>query len=217
MTGIYLLIVVALWICICIVLTRALLHRLPIQAWRLPVGATVFVALLVAPVGDEIVGGFQFRSLCEKNAVFQIGVEKTEGRIARFSSNPSNEIVPGTAITIYHTGIEYTDVQSGEIVVKFDRYAAKGGVLIRALGISESNSPITMGRHACSPEQARGESVHRTLNFSVVHNYLDGGADSDSMFCAHGPRLLSVKNRTLSNLRSVLARMMQTKSSRRSA
>ena len=168
MTGIYFLIVVALWICICIVLTRALLRRLPIRPWRLPAGATAFVALFLAPVGDEIVGGFQFRALCEKNAVFHIGVEKPEGRIVRFSSNPSNEIVPRTAITIYHTGIEYTDVQSGEVVVRFDRYAAKGGAFIRALGISESNSPITMGRHACSPEQARGESVHRTLNFSVI-------------------------------------------------
>lgn len=114
-------------------------------------------------------GGFQFRALCAKNAVFRVGVDKPEGRITRFSANPANEIVPETAITIYDTGVEYTDVQSGELVVKFHRYVAKGGVFIRALGIFEDNSPITFGRPSCSPEQVRGEVVHRTLKFSGIN------------------------------------------------
>lgn len=169
MTGIFLLIVVGLWIFVCIVVTRSLFFRPPVRTWRSLLGLVAFAALLVAPVGDEIVGGFQFRALCEKNAIFRIGVEKPEGRTAKFSSDPSNEVVPGTAIAIYHSGIRYTDVQSGEVVVKFDQYVAKGGVFIRILGISESNSPITMGRHSCSPEQVRGESVHRTLKFNVAN------------------------------------------------
>lgn len=169
MTGLLLIVVVGLWLWACVALTRALMPRLPAQPWRSLIGLVVFVALLVAPVADEIVGGFQFRALCEKNAVFRMGVERPEGRSTKVLLKPSNETVPGTAITIYHTGIEYTDVQSGELVVQFDEYVAKGGLFIRALGISESNSPITMGSHACSPEQTRGESVRRTLNFSVIN------------------------------------------------
>lgn len=169
MTGILLLIVVGLWVWVCVAVARALMRRLQMQPWRSLAGFTAFAALLVAPVADEIVGGFQFRALCEKNAVFRVGVENPEGRVTRFSANPANEILMGTALTIYDTGIEYIDVQSGEIVVKFHRYVAKGGIFIRSLGISENNSPITMGRPSCSPEQVRGEAVHSTLKFSVIN------------------------------------------------
>lgn len=169
MTGIFLLLVLGFWIWVCVVVTRALFFKPPAKTWRSLLGIMVFVALLVAPVGDEIVGGFQFRALCEKNAVLHMGVEKPEGRLAKESIGPVNEIVPGTTIPIYHTGVEYTDIKSGELVVKFDKYVAKGGLFIRTLGISESNSPITMGHHSCSPEQVRGESVHRTLKFTVAN------------------------------------------------
>ncbi len=169
MTGIVLLAVVGLWLWVCIAVARALLRQLRPQPWRWLAAASLFALMLVAPVGDEIVGGFQFRALCEKYAVFRVGVERPEGRVTRFSANSPNETVPGTAITIYHTAIDYTDVQTGESVVKFDRYLAQGGVFIRTLGISQSNAPITMERPSCSPEQARGESVHRTLKFTVIN------------------------------------------------
>jgi hypothetical protein len=169
MTGIFLLVVVGLWLLLCIVVVRALLGRLRPRPWRWLVAPVVFVTLLIAPVLDEIVGAYQFRELCEKNAVFRIGVEKPEGRTTRVFLDPSNEIVPGTAITIYHSGINYVDVQSGDLVVAFDEYVARGGVLIRTLGISESNAPITIDRPSCSPEDVRGESVRRTLKFAVIN------------------------------------------------
>ena len=169
MTGIFLLIVFGLWLWACIAAARALLRHLRPRPWRWLIAPLAFVAMLVAPVADEIVGGFQFRKLCEKNALFRIGVENPEGRITRFSANPANEQLTGTAITIYHSGIRYTDVNTGESVVQFDDYVAKGGVFIRTLGISQGNAPITMDRASCSPEKVRGESVHRTLRFTVIN------------------------------------------------
>ena len=169
MTGIFLLIVVGLWVWACVAMTRALLRKVPSKGGRWLVAPIAFFVLLALPVVDEIIGGFQFRALCEKNAVLHIGIANPEGRVTKFSANPANEIVPRTAITIYHTQVEYTDVNSGELVVQFHRYVAKGGVFIRTLGISEGNSPITMGRSACSPEQVRGETISRTLKFSVIN------------------------------------------------
>ena len=169
MSGLFLIAVVALWVWLVFKMSKVVTSWIAQGLWRWPVAALMFLVLLLLPVIDEIVGGFQFRALCEKNAVFRMGVEKPEGRVTRESINPSNEVVSGTAITIYDTGIQYTDVQSGELVVKFHRYVAKGGALIRMLGISEGNAPITMGRSSCSPTQARGESVHRTLKFTVTN------------------------------------------------
>lgn len=169
MTGIVLLAVVGLWLWLCIVVARALLRQLRPQPWRWLAAASLFALMLIAPVGDEIVGGFQFRALCEKNANFRIGVANPEARTTRVAVRPANEVLPGTAITIYHSRIEYTDVQSGERVVDFDEYVAKGGVFIRTLAISQSNAPITIDRPSCSPQQVRGEAVHRTLKFSVIN------------------------------------------------
>ncbi len=169
MTGILLLAVVGLWLWVSMAATRALLRRLHARPWRWLVGLPVFVALLVAPVADEIVGGFQFRALCKKNAVFRFGAEKPEGRMTKELISPANEILTGTAITIYHTGVTYTDIKTNELVVKFDKYVAKGGMFIRTLGIFESDAPITIGRPSCSPEQVRGEAIHHTLKFSVVN------------------------------------------------
>ena len=168
MNGILLFAVIGLWLWVCTAITRALMRRLPTW-WHSGIGLLVWIALLVLPVGDEIVGGFQFRALCERNAVFHVGVGNPNGRTTRYSSSPLNEAVPGTAIPIYHTGDVYTDVQSGEIVVRSDLFVAEGGVFIRALGIAERNAPITIGRPYCSPEDVRGERVHRTLKFSVIN------------------------------------------------
>ena len=67
MTGIFLILVVGLWLWACIAMTRGLLRRWKGRVWAMPAACVAFTALLVAPVSDEIVGGFQFRALCEKN------------------------------------------------------------------------------------------------------------------------------------------------------
>ena len=169
MTSILLIIVALAWLWFALVLARWTTQRIKSPTTKASAAIAVFPLVLLAPISDEIVGGFQFRALCDTNADFRIGVSKPEGRVTRFSSSPSNEVVPGKAIAILHSGIQYTDIQTNEVVVSFDKYAAKGGVFIRTLGIFESNSPITMGRSSCSPEQVRGESVHRTMKFRVVN------------------------------------------------
>jgi hypothetical protein len=169
MSGFYFLAVVGVWFWVSVVITRAVARHVRPGPKRALTACLLFLALLVFPVLDEIIGGFQFRALCARNPNFEIGVADPRGRTTRYSANPSNEIVPGAAIRIYHTRDEYTDVNTGELVVRLDNYLAKGGLFIRALGISENNSPLTIGRPSCSPQKARGETVSRTLGFSVIN------------------------------------------------
>lgn len=167
MTGLFLLAVVGLWVWIAFKLSRRIsaFARLGSGKGRL----LVFVALMLLPLTDEIVGGTQFRVLCFNNASeFRLGVADPEGRTTRVTIDPSNEWLRGTAIPIRHSRYYYHDVNTGELVVEFDRYVAKGGLFIRALGISENDSPLTIGRPACSPQSSRAEGVHRTLRFNVV-------------------------------------------------
>ena len=169
MSGIFLILVVGLWLWACIAMTRGLLRRWKGRVWAMPAACVAFTALLVAPVSDEIVGGFQFRALCEKNAVLKFGVEQPEGLVTKLVIAPTNEIVPWTAIVIRRSRFEYFEAGSDRLVVAFDRYSAKGGYFVRALGISQGNAPLTLGSPSCSPESARGEAIERTLKFSVIN------------------------------------------------
>lgn len=167
MTGLLLLAVVGLWVWACVAITRAALRRVPSPPWRWLVAPTLFTALLILPVVDEIVGGFQFRALCEKGAVLQLGVKKPAGRITRYVGDPIDADVSGTAIPILRSHIEYHDVATGELVASHDRYVAKGGFFVRLLGISENNSPLTIGAPSCSAEN--GIALPTQLNFEVIN------------------------------------------------
>jgi hypothetical protein len=169
MTGLLLLAVVGVWIWVSFRITRAVARRVRPGTRRALTAWLLFPALLVLPLLDEIIGGFQFRALCARNPNFEIGVAEPQGRTTRYSASPLNEVVPRTAIRILHTRVEFTDVETGELVVRYDRYVASGGLFIRALGVSEKDSPLTIDPTWCSPEAVRGENVRRTLGFSVIN------------------------------------------------
>ena len=73
-----------------------------------------------------------------------------------------------TAHGAFHL-IRYQDVATAELVVSFERYVAKGDIFIRTLGISDGNSPITIGLQYCSPEGARSENARLTFGFTVIN------------------------------------------------
>lgn len=157
MTGLFLLVVVLAWLVAVVFLTNWLMKRLSIKPKpvRAAMAMMMFVVLLPLPVADEIVGGFQYRALCEKNAVLRIDETKAEGRTVKVVIDPSNEILPGTAITIYHSHMSFVDLNTSEEIASYDSYVAKGGWFIRMLGISEKNAPLTIGLPGCSPENSQ--------------------------------------------------------------
>ena len=167
MTGLLLLLIAGLWLAASLSISRLLATRLAPKSLQAPAAGLLFIGLLLFPLADEIVGGFQFRSLCASSASFQVGVANPEGRTTRVAINPSHQPVSGTAIPILHSRIEYLDVNSGEHVVSFDEYVAKGGLLIRGLGISQDNSPLTLDKPYCSPQ--KGVNVRLTMKFHVVN------------------------------------------------
>lgn len=170
MTGLFLLGVIALWVGIVVKLSRWTGGIVCGGRWRGPIALVVFLSLLLLPVLDEIIGGFQFRELCKTNASeYRLGVANLEGRTARVTINPSNENLRGTAIPIRHSRVFYHDVSTGELMVEFDTYVARGGRLIEALGISESGSPLTIGSPSCSPERRRAENARLTFKFKVIN------------------------------------------------
>lgn len=169
MTGIALILILGLWVA-AVAWAVSRMARLISASWWKPVAlAVVTLSLVALPFLDEIVGRHQFNALCAQSATLQIHVPEAKGRVARYIGGPVNERVEGTAIPIHHTRLRYVDSSSNEVLVSFNRYVAKGGFLITALGISENNSPLLIGRPTCSPELTRGEMASKTLGFTVIN------------------------------------------------
>ena len=140
MTGILLLIVVGAWLWVCIVIARGLMRRLGTNPWRWLLGPVVFATLLIAPVADEIVGGIQFKAMCEREAVLKIDAEKVRGRTLKqvgVQSFPAN-----TVLRIERWQNSFVEAKSGEEMASYVWLRASGGWLIRALQISEGNAPL---------------------------------------------------------------------------
>ena len=144
----------ALW------LARKFTKKLPLRFARAPVTGLVVVLLLTSLVADEVVGGFQFRALCEKNAVLKINAEKIKGKRIKSSGEPANEILKGTAVQIYHTRNVYRDAETNEELASYSRYTAKGGWFIRTIGFSDSTPPLTFSS-VCVPDWNSPEKVYQ--------------------------------------------------------
>ena len=150
MIGILFLTVVGCWVWASVQLTRFLLRKISSRNWRLVVAPVSFVALLILPVADEIVGGFQLRALCKKNAVFKVEAEKIRGKTVRSVVDPSNKDVEGTPIRIYFSHFSYRDAQTEEELASYTRYVAEGGWLIRTLSTDGHIKPLTF-ESTCDP------------------------------------------------------------------
>ena len=144
----------ALW------LAKILTSKLPPRVPRTPAMGLVVILLLTSLVADEIVGGFQFRALCEKNAVLKINAEKIKGKRIKSSGEPANEILKGTAVQIYHTHNVYRDAETNEELASYSRYTAKGGWFIRTIGFSDSTPPLTFSS-VCVPDWNSPEKVYQ--------------------------------------------------------
>lgn len=149
MTGLFLLAIVGIWFYITIKIIRFITGKLPEIWWRPVVGVGIFVLILPLPLVDEIVGGRQFEQLCKENSTIHADKVKAAGK-AVYLNSPPDIYIQGTWLPIRLQHWRYVDVMTGDPVVSFNILHATGGLLIRALEISEGNVPLTFKGY-CEP------------------------------------------------------------------
>ena len=152
MVGLIFLAIVGLWVWLAFKASKAVSSRITPGRWRRPVTVLLFLVLLPLPVLDEIIGGFQFRALCEKNAKLKFNVDPAtlKDKSVRAYAKPSHEIVGGTLVEITHSHEIYRDAEGGQDLLSFDSYRAKGGLLIRLLSMDDNMMPMTF-TSSCDP------------------------------------------------------------------
>jgi hypothetical protein len=152
MIGLLFLGLVGLWILAALMLSRWIGARVAGGRWRKPVAVASFIALLVLLLADEIIGGFQFRALCDREAklVFNVDPASLKGKTVRASADPLDKKVRGTLVRITYTHSIYRDAEGGKELMSYTAYRAKGGWLIRALSFDDNMTPLTF-KSSCNP------------------------------------------------------------------
>lgn len=149
MTGLFLLLVLGIWVAIVVILVRFVARRLRSNVLRVLIGAFLIMVLLPLPVADEIIWGRQFKRLCSEKSHIEIDSKATWGRTVWFGGGQRERIQLGS-IEVHETRVNIVDAKNQEPIYHYYRLEAKGGFLIRSLGISEGDYPLLF-RGFCQP------------------------------------------------------------------
>lgn len=151
MTGILLLFLLGLWIALLRLIVLAMMKSIKPRRVAVPVSIIFSILFMCLPVGDEVVGGIQFLSLCSNNRLF-LGIDEEQLRNKTvIYQGAKNTDLSGYILSIRKQYWSYTDPDTGKVVISWNVYRAKGGTLIRTLGISETNSPLIFNG-VCYPD-----------------------------------------------------------------
>jgi len=101
-----------------------------------PAWSWLFVPLaFIAPIADELIGRWQFKRLCEKEAVVWLNPDWESVRAVREVSPKSSTPVRGTVIPIRIQRAAYIDAETGQPFMTYNGVHTKGGLLLGTLGL----------------------------------------------------------------------------------
>ncbi|MDU9398910.1 hypothetical protein [Pseudomonas sp. zfem003] len=166
MSGILLIAVLVTWLLICRAISKKLTRNIKSQTRQTTSKLAIFSILFLAPFSDELIGAFQFSSLCDKYAVVEIDEQNAKNRTVIVEPRSSDTYAEGTALKIRIDPYVYRDIETNKVIVRYHILQAKGGWFIRLLGISETNAPLLFNP-ACEPENVYG--FKKTFNIKVVN------------------------------------------------
>ena len=138
------------WLAVAVWIAKQITATVKNSLLRTVLAIPLIAILVMLPVADEIIGGFQFRALCRENAVLKIDAEKIKGKTIWMSINPENKDADNTAVRIYVTRVRYRDVATQEDLATNGYVVAKGGLLIRSLAGGHEIAPLTIFPSTCT-------------------------------------------------------------------
>jgi len=142
MSGIILLFILAIWFYSVKKISWFCISKIQSGTKKAVIHKVLFVLIFIAPVADDIIGGFQFRALCKQGAKLIYDVEKVRGKTVLWSGMPRTKI-KNTIIPIEESIVDWVDVNTGEILIKYKEYYATGGWLSRFIAFNSVTRPYT--------------------------------------------------------------------------
>jgi hypothetical protein len=126
--------------------------------------AILFPLFLIFPLSDELIAKRKFDKLCaSEEAAFKPLIVNAENRDLKQIYGLPSGLITDEPLEIYFSEDAYADLATGEELIRYKSYRVVGGRLIRFLGVSNSNSPLTIGLSSCSPKAI--EPILRSFRF----------------------------------------------------
>ena len=142
MSGIIFFGIIGVWGFIAVKLAGFLTSRVKSPRKKIWLYPPVLILIFVAPIMDEIIGGFQFRALCKPEDMLVYDADKIRNKILLYSPLSINK-VKNTIITIEVSLSGGVDLTTGDILLERKKYRATGGWLSRLVAFNSMTRPYT--------------------------------------------------------------------------
>jgi hypothetical protein len=153
MSGIFLLIVLGLWLALVVGIARALTKSIKHDVLRYVALTATIACLFPLIVIDEIFAAPKFRQMCSEGT--KIIFDKNTIQGTTVYRQPSNFPYPEFSLVGlrgYFVEVVYTAQLVESPVISYKWFSIKGGFLIRSLGISQTTSPLLF-EGICRPQE----------------------------------------------------------------
>ena len=165
MSGIILLLILFAWGYAAKKITGFCISKMNPGAKKTFVHVCLFVLIFISPVADEIIGGFQFRAMCTPENLLVYDPAKVRGKSVVHRDVPLytiNKIIP----IVVSTG-QWEDSKTGELLITYKIYRAKGGWLSRFIGFPQGSPPYTFYGRCSSKEYYQ---LYKKYNVTKIEN-----------------------------------------------
>jgi hypothetical protein len=161
MMGLYVLFIVAVWFVIVCAIAIFVARKLSGGWRRIPVGVLTAAVLFPLPLIDEIVGGAQFKRLCEVNSTIHIDRENAKGKVVYLADVPQRYI-KGAWISIRELDWRFVDVKTGQTIISYSTFDAGPG----SLHVSEG--PLLFRGYCAPGGRVNQKELLRELGVTLV-------------------------------------------------
>lgn len=168
MIGIFFIVIFTIWFFFSKTLSWHLTKNINIKE-KIVIRYILFLLFLILPALDEIVGGFQFRSLCKHEAQIVYDKEKLIGR-AVYSELSESKKIEYLVITIFSQTWFYRDIKTHESLMRYKTFDAEGGWLSRAINFQNLGKPFTFNGH-CGPGWTKVDSILKSSSATITKKY----------------------------------------------
>lgn len=164
MGGLIFIFVFGLWLAMCIYLAKQAPRWFGVRRFKWVVSVLFFGLLLPLPLVDELVGGWQFKKLCEANVV-RVNKGTARGRSIYLEAGGYETPVAGTSVKVWKNVFRELDMTTNEVVVSFDHFRAEGGALFP--GFDSGHDPLTF-KGTCWPIDKPDRNFYINLGLKQV-------------------------------------------------
>jgi hypothetical protein len=144
-----------LWLTVAIVLCIKIPRWLGVGKYRVVVSLTLFPVVMAIPLADELLGGWQFYRLCNKDAVVTLSPQADQVKRARREPETRRDL-DGYLIPIHTWDGQIVDVDTGKVFMTTQSLFTSGGLLRRYLNGPEGQAT------SCHPKNYH--AVQKKLN-----------------------------------------------------